>query len=107
MLKWDKSIDHWNSITLTELSLFRVIVWWSKVETVVHPSFEAAMELLIVVNFNFWRPSIGIWFWIALVILLHNSGGILSASDYLIGLGSNDTTRPATNVNMMGYTNTE
>lgn len=65
------------------------------------------MEFLHLVNFNIWRPYIGIWFWIALVLLVHNSKGVLSDSNYLIGLGSYDITGPAADVNMMGYANTE
>ncbi|KAJ4725668.1 Neutral ceramidase [Melia azedarach] len=47
------------------------------------------------------------WFWIFLVLLLGNSGGVLSDSNYLIGLGSYDITGPAADVNMMGYANME
>lgn len=46
-------------------------------------------------------------FWILLLLLLQNSSGILSASNYLVGLGSYDITGPAADVNMMGYANTE
>lgn len=65
------------------------------------------MEFLHLVCFNIWRPFIGIWFWVALVLLLHGSKGVLSDSNYLIGLGSYDITGPAADVNMMGYANTE
>lgn len=41
------------------------------------------------------------------MILLLNSGIVLSDSKYLIGLGSYDITGPAADVNMMGYANTE
>lgn len=46
-------------------------------------------------------------FWILLLLFLQNSSGIISASDYLVGLGSYDITGPAADVNMMGYANTE
>jgi len=36
-----------------------------------------------------------------------NGRGVVSDSKYLIGLGSNDITGPAVDVNMMGYVNTE
>ena len=39
--------------------------------------------------------------------LLLSSGRTVSASTYLIGLGSYDITGPAADVNMMGYANTE
>jgi neutral ceramidase len=48
-----------------------------------------------------------IWLWTALVLLLHNSRGVVSDSKYLIGLGSSDITGPAADANMMGYANTE
>lgn len=38
---------------------------------------------------------------------LHDGREALSASDYLIGIGSSDITGPAADVNMMGYANTE
>lgn len=57
--------------------------------------------------FNFWRSFIGSWFWIALVLLLRSSIGVLTDSNHLIGLGSYDITGPAADVNMMGYANTE
>ncbi|XP_062171476.1 neutral ceramidase 1-like [Alnus glutinosa] len=48
-----------------------------------------------------------IWLWTALMLLLHNSRGVVSDSNYLIGLGSSDITGPAADANMMGYANTE
>ncbi|KAF5737214.1 neutral ceramidase [Tripterygium wilfordii] len=48
-----------------------------------------------------------IWFSVFLLLLLQNFGGALSASNYLIGLGSYDITGPAADVNMMGYANME
>ncbi|KAJ9146750.1 hypothetical protein P3X46_028981 [Hevea brasiliensis] len=48
-----------------------------------------------------------VWSWVSLVLLLVNSGTVLSDSEYLIGLGSYDITGPAADVNMMGYANTE
>ncbi|XP_042514235.1 neutral ceramidase 1-like [Macadamia integrifolia] len=53
------------------------------------------------------RLSATTWFWVLLVLLLQNGKGILSASNYLIGLGSYDITGPAADVNMMGYANME
>lgn len=47
------------------------------------------------------------WFWVFLVCVLLSFGETLSASTYLIGLGSYDITGPAADVNMMGYANTE
>ena len=58
-------------------------------------------------NFNKRRPCANIWFWIFIVLLLQNNIGTLSASKYLVGLGSYDITGPAADVNMMGYANTE
>lgn len=40
-----------------------------------------------------------------LVCMLLDFGGTVSASTYLIGLGSYDITGPAADVNMMGYAN--
>ncbi|KAF8396872.1 hypothetical protein HHK36_018507 [Tetracentron sinense] len=53
------------------------------------------------------KPHATTWFWVFLLFLLWNSVGTLSASTYLIGLGSYDITGPAADVNMMGYANTE
>ncbi|KAI8523675.1 hypothetical protein RHMOL_Rhmol13G0091500 [Rhododendron molle] len=53
------------------------------------------------------KPCAIVQFWILLLLLLQNSSGILSASNYLVGLGSYDITGPAADVNMMGYANTE
>ncbi|XP_058215615.1 neutral ceramidase 1 [Rhododendron vialii] len=47
------------------------------------------------------------WFWAFLVCVLLSFGETVSASTYLIGLGSYDITGPAADVNMMGYANTE
>ncbi|KAK8483536.1 hypothetical protein V6N13_024619 [Hibiscus sabdariffa] len=52
------------------------------------------------------RPSRVIWFSFPLFLLLQIEGS-LSASNYLIGLGSHDITGPAADVNMMGYANME
>ncbi|XP_015873926.3 neutral ceramidase 1 [Ziziphus jujuba] len=65
------------------------------------------MEIFHLVNFNIWRSFLGSWFCIALVLLLHSSKGVLSDSNYLVGLGSYDITGPAADVNMMGYANAE
>ncbi|KAF8394963.1 hypothetical protein HHK36_018902 [Tetracentron sinense] len=60
------------------------------------------MELFSLFYGSVWKPS---WFWIFLLLLLQNSIKTLSASTYLIGLGSYDITGPAADVNMMGYAN--
>ncbi|KAK9279554.1 hypothetical protein L1049_013233 [Liquidambar formosana] len=65
------------------------------------------MDLFSHFNFGVKRPCATIWFWISLLLLVLNSRGILSASNYLVGLGSYDITGPAADVNMMGYANTE
>ncbi|OMO97418.1 hypothetical protein COLO4_14630 [Corchorus olitorius] len=52
------------------------------------------------------RPCMVIWFSFLLFLLLQIEG-TLSASNYLIGLGSYDITGPAADVNMMGYANME
>ncbi|XVE62003.1 hypothetical protein DITRI_Ditri06bG0083900 [Diplodiscus trichospermus] len=52
------------------------------------------------------RPYMVIWFFL-LVFLSLQIEGSLSASNYLIGLGSYDITGPAADVNMMGYANME
>lgn len=52
-------------------------------------------------------PVATIWFSISLLLSAQNYGGSLSASAYLIGLGSYDITGPAADVNMMGYANSE
>ncbi|WCJ20391.1 Neutral ceramidase [Euphorbia peplus] len=49
----------------------------------------------------------GVFFWVLLVFLVGNSGGVLSDAEYLIGLGSYDITGPAADVNMMGYANSD
>ncbi|XP_058099529.1 neutral ceramidase 2-like [Magnolia sinica] len=46
-------------------------------------------------------------FCILLLLFLHDCRGVLSDSNYLIGLGSYDITGPAADVNMMGYANPE
>ncbi|XP_031266150.1 neutral ceramidase 1-like [Pistacia vera] len=56
---------------------------------------------------SFQRLRRTIWFWAFLVFLLGKSGGVLSDSNYLVGLGSYDITGPAADVNMMGYANME
>ncbi|CAK9164260.1 unnamed protein product [Ilex paraguariensis] len=61
------------------------------------------MGLSSLPNLNIWRPVAIKWFWVSLVLLLQNGTGILSASNYLIGVGSYDITGPAADVNMMGY----
>lgn len=53
------------------------------------------------------RQYASIWFWVFLVLLLGSTRGVLSSSNYLIGLGSYDITGPAADVNMMGYANME
>ncbi|XP_047310166.1 neutral ceramidase 1-like [Impatiens glandulifera] len=52
-------------------------------------------------------PSMVMWMWIPLLLLLQSSRGIGGVSDFLIGLGSYDITGPAADVNMMGYANTD
>ncbi|KAL8115320.1 neutral ceramidase 2-like [Apium graveolens] len=56
---------------------------------------------------NVREASAGLLLWIALLLLLQNGKGVVSDSNYLIGLGSYDITGPAADVNMMGYANTE
>ncbi|XP_071698295.1 neutral ceramidase 1-like [Rutidosis leptorrhynchoides] len=46
-------------------------------------------------------------FWVLLLVLLHNGKETISASNYLVGLGSYDITGPAADVNMMGYANSD
>ncbi|XP_057476210.1 neutral ceramidase 2-like isoform X2 [Actinidia eriantha] len=53
------------------------------------------------------RTTKTMWLWSFLACLLLSSGRTVSASTYLIGLGSYDITGPAADVNMMGYANTE
>lgn len=65
------------------------------------------MELVFSFGFNVQRASAGLLLWIALLLLLQNGQGVVSDSNYLIGLGSYDITGPAADVNMMGYANTE
>uniref|UniRef100_A0A5B7A822 Neutral ceramidase n=1 Tax=Davidia involucrata TaxID=16924 RepID=A0A5B7A822_DAVIN len=65
------------------------------------------MEFFPTLNPNVRRSCAIIWFWVSLLLLLQNSRGVLSASNYLIGLGSYDITGPAADVNMMGYANME
>ncbi|XAR60687.1 Ceramidase [Bertholletia excelsa] len=65
--------------------------------------------------FSDWKPNAQkpfvpkprMWFWISLLLLLQNSRGFASDSDFLVGLGSYDITGPAGDVNMMGYANME
>lgn len=47
------------------------------------------------------------WFWILLLVCVLNGKTTISASNYLVGLGSYDITGPAADVNMMGYANME
>ncbi|PSR86146.1 Neutral ceramidase [Actinidia chinensis var. chinensis] len=67
------------------------------------------MEVFYAQKLNFQKsvPRGIIWFWFFLLFLLQNSRGILSDSDYLVGLGSYDITGPAADVNMMGYANSD
>lgn len=58
-------------------------------------------------DYYFRRPCFCSCLRLSLVLLLLNSTGVFSASNYLIGLGSYDITGPAADVNMMGYANTE
>ncbi|XP_057955051.1 neutral ceramidase 1-like [Malania oleifera] len=67
----------------------------------------AAMGLHSFCNIFVWRSCATISLWISILIFLQNAGGILSTSNYLIGLGSYDITGPAADVNMMGYANAE
>ncbi|CAK9314543.1 unnamed protein product [Citrullus colocynthis] len=55
-------------------------------------------------NFSIRRPYEAL-FWIFAFLLVQNSEGSSSDSNYLIGLGSYDITGPAADVNMMGYAN--
>lgn len=57
-------------------------------------------------NFSIRRPYEAL-FWIFAFLLVQNSEGSSSDSNYLIGLGSYDITGPAADVNMMGYANME
>lgn len=66
----------------------------------------SAMEFSSRFNLGVRRSCATIWLWMALVLLLHNGRGVVSDSNYLIGLGSYDITGPAADVNMMGYANT-
>lgn len=61
------------------------------------------MEFSAYLSFRSLRRTI--WFWIFLLFLLGDCGGVLSDSNYLVGLGSYDITGPAADVNMMGYAN--
>lgn len=47
------------------------------------------------------------WPFVLVLLLIQSTGGFLSASAYLIGLGSYDITGPAADVNMMGYANSD
>uniref|UniRef100_A0A5B7ABN4 Neutral ceramidase n=1 Tax=Davidia involucrata TaxID=16924 RepID=A0A5B7ABN4_DAVIN len=64
------------------------------------------MEFFPNLNLYVRRSCAITWFWFSLLLLLQSSG-VLSDSDYLIGLGSYDITGPAADVNMMGYANIE
>ncbi|KAL5221730.1 hypothetical protein ABZP36_026443 [Zizania latifolia] len=48
-----------------------------------------------------------IWLWFFLALVLQNCSLALSASPYMVGMGSFDITGPAADVNMMGYANIE
>ncbi|KAF6160957.1 hypothetical protein GIB67_007598 [Kingdonia uniflora] len=65
------------------------------------------MELFSVLYGRPSRPYASFWFWPLFLFILWNSKGTISASNYLVGLGSYDITGPAADVNMMGYANTE
>lgn len=67
---------------------------------------SSVMEFSSRFNLGVRRSCATIWLWMALVLLLHNGRGVVSDSNYLIGLGSYDITGPAADVNMMGYANT-
>ncbi|KAK9727165.1 hypothetical protein RND81_05G263000 [Saponaria officinalis] len=54
-----------------------------------------------------WRKCGVMCFWALCIMLVFGGRGVISASNYLIGLGSYDITGPAADVNMMGYANTE
>ncbi|XP_023532163.1 neutral ceramidase 1-like isoform X2 [Cucurbita pepo subsp. pepo] len=64
------------------------------------------MEFASLFNFSIRKPYEAL-FWICAVLLVRNSKGSSSYSNYLIGLGSYDITGPAADVNMMGYANME
>ncbi|KAJ0575608.1 putative ceramidase [Helianthus annuus] len=51
------------------------------------------------------RPRVTAWFWLLLIVFVHNAEKTIAASNYLVGLGSYDITGPAADVNMMGYAN--
>lgn len=72
-------------------------------------NFQLVDMMKSVFNFgvNVQRASSGLLFWIAVLFLLQNGQGVVSDSNYLIGLGSYDITGPAADVNMMGYANIE
>ncbi|KAM1148685.1 hypothetical protein ACFX2B_029059 [Malus domestica] len=65
------------------------------------------MEFLGIANSKDTGKYRGLWAKFVILILLCSSGGAVSGSEYLIGLGSYDITGPAADVNMMGYANTE
>lgn len=65
------------------------------------------MESVSLLGIKVQRLFASFCFWISLLLLLQNSKGVASASNYLIGLGSYDITGPAADVNMMGYANTD
>lgn len=47
------------------------------------------------------------WIWVLLLAFAVNCKTTISASNYLVGLGSYDITGPAADVNMMGYANSD
>ncbi|CAL5419576.1 unnamed protein product [Camellia sinensis] len=65
------------------------------------------MEIFSARKLTFQKPCAIMWFWILLLFLPQNSRGILSASNYLVGLGSYDITGPVADVNMMGYASSD
>lgn len=64
------------------------------------------MATSFLVHVSITRFFITRWF-LFLVALFQNIKGNLSASNYLIGLGSYDITGPAADVTMMGYSTME
>ncbi|GMG98297.1 hypothetical protein Nepgr_000137 [Nepenthes gracilis] len=71
------------------------------------PSVGATMKLLSSYDIPVRRPCAVACFWVPVLAVLLSEKGALSASNYLIGLGSYDITGPAADVNMMGYANME
>ncbi|TXG74243.1 hypothetical protein EZV62_002822 [Acer yangbiense] len=63
------------------------------------------MELFA--SLSLQKRCVAVCLWVFVVLLLGNDRGVLSDSNYMIGLGSYDITGPAADVNMMGYANME